>query len=89
MDLPIEGHTLRHYTRSRPRPNRRNSKPPSKPQVRGNTTITDQGGWGWREEREGGTERGREGGCRERIIVATELLSERGIDEKGWREIER
>ncbi|KAK6320243.1 hypothetical protein J4Q44_G00093500 [Coregonus suidteri] len=32
MDLPIEGHTLRHYTRSRPRPNRRNSKPPSKPQ---------------------------------------------------------
>ncbi|CAB1323245.1 unnamed protein product [Coregonus sp. 'balchen'] len=32
MDLPIEGHTLRHYTRSRPRPNRRNSKPPTKPQ---------------------------------------------------------
>lgn len=34
MDLPIEGHTLRHYTRSRPRPNRRNRQPPSKPQVR-------------------------------------------------------
>uniref|UniRef100_A0A4W5QML3 Capping protein regulator and myosin 1 linker 2 n=1 Tax=Hucho hucho TaxID=62062 RepID=A0A4W5QML3_9TELE len=32
MDLPIDGHTLRHYTRSRPRPNRRNSKPPSKTQ---------------------------------------------------------
>uniref|UniRef100_A0A671NVH5 Capping protein regulator and myosin 1 linker 2 n=1 Tax=Sinocyclocheilus anshuiensis TaxID=1608454 RepID=A0A671NVH5_9TELE len=32
MDLPIEGHTLRHYTRSRPRPNRRNRQPPSKPQ---------------------------------------------------------
>ncbi|XP_041693316.1 capping protein, Arp2/3 and myosin-I linker protein 2 [Coregonus clupeaformis] len=32
MDLPIDGHTLRHYTRSRPRPNRRNSKPPTKPQ---------------------------------------------------------
>ncbi|KTF83129.1 hypothetical protein cypCar_00032090, partial [Cyprinus carpio] len=34
MDLPIEGLTLRHYTRSRPRPNRRNRQPPSKPQVR-------------------------------------------------------
>lgn len=34
MDLPIEGHTLRHYTRSRPRPNRQNKQPPSKPQVR-------------------------------------------------------
>uniref|UniRef100_A0A671M090 F-actin-uncapping protein RLTPR-like n=1 Tax=Sinocyclocheilus anshuiensis TaxID=1608454 RepID=A0A671M090_9TELE len=32
MDLPIEGHTLRHHTRSRPRPNRRNRQPPSKPQ---------------------------------------------------------
>nr|XP_046207834.1 capping protein, Arp2/3 and myosin-I linker protein 3-like [Oncorhynchus gorbuscha] len=32
MDLPIDCHTLRHYTRSRPRPNRRNSKPPSKTQ---------------------------------------------------------
>ncbi|TRY65529.1 hypothetical protein DNTS_029113 [Danionella cerebrum] len=32
MDLPIEGHTLRHYTRTRPRPNRRNRQPPSKPQ---------------------------------------------------------
>ncbi|KAI4877901.1 hypothetical protein NFI96_016785 [Prochilodus magdalenae] len=32
MDLPIEGQTLRHYTRTRPRPNRRNRQPPSKPQ---------------------------------------------------------
>uniref|UniRef100_A0AAY4ENI1 Capping protein regulator and myosin 1 linker 2 n=1 Tax=Denticeps clupeoides TaxID=299321 RepID=A0AAY4ENI1_9TELE len=32
MDLPIEGQALRHYTRSRPRPNRRHRQPPSKPQ---------------------------------------------------------
>lgn len=32
MDLPSEGHTLRHYTRSRPRPNRHHRQPPSKPQ---------------------------------------------------------
>ncbi|XP_030621598.1 capping protein, Arp2/3 and myosin-I linker protein 2 [Chanos chanos] len=32
MDLPIEGHTLRHYTRSRPKPHRRHKQPPSKPQ---------------------------------------------------------
>ncbi|KAI5620981.1 F-actin-uncapping protein RLTPR, partial [Silurus asotus] len=32
MDLPSEGHTLRHYTRSRPRPNRHYRQPPSKPQ---------------------------------------------------------
>lgn len=35
MDLPSEGHTLRHYTRSRPRPKRHHRQPPSKPQVRG------------------------------------------------------
>nr|XP_023683130.1 capping protein, Arp2/3 and myosin-I linker protein 2-like isoform X1 [Paramormyrops kingsleyae]XP_023683131.1 capping protein, Arp2/3 and myosin-I linker protein 2-like isoform X1 [Paramormyrops kingsleyae]XP_023683132.1 capping protein, Arp2/3 and myosin-I linker protein 2-like isoform X1 [Paramormyrops kingsleyae] len=32
MDLPIEEQRLRHYTSSRPRPNRRNRQPPSKPQ---------------------------------------------------------
>lgn len=32
MDLPSEGHTLRHYTRSRPRPHRHHRQPPSKPQ---------------------------------------------------------
>lgn len=35
MDLPSEGHTLRHYTRSRPRPHRHHRQPPSKPQVQG------------------------------------------------------
>uniref|UniRef100_A0A8C4X7K9 Capping protein regulator and myosin 1 linker 2 n=1 Tax=Erpetoichthys calabaricus TaxID=27687 RepID=A0A8C4X7K9_ERPCA len=34
MDLPIEGQRLQHYTRARPRPNRRNKQPPSKPNVR-------------------------------------------------------
>ncbi|XP_034760207.2 capping protein, Arp2/3 and myosin-I linker protein 2-like [Acipenser ruthenus] len=33
MDLPIEGQRLKHYTRARPRPNRRNKQPPSKPNV--------------------------------------------------------
>ncbi|KAG7468656.1 hypothetical protein MATL_G00145410 [Megalops atlanticus] len=32
MDLPIEGQRLKHYTHTRPRPNRRNRQPPSKPQ---------------------------------------------------------
>ncbi|XP_052008755.1 capping protein, Arp2/3 and myosin-I linker protein 2 [Xyrauchen texanus] len=32
MDLPIDGHTLRHYTRSRPRPNRQNRQPPTRTQ---------------------------------------------------------
>lgn len=51
MDLPIEGHTLRHYTRSRPRPNRRNRQPPSKPQVRrqsgrsGGSGTEKKGAW--------------------------------------------
>lgn len=43
MDLPNEGHTLRHYTRSRPRPNRRNKHPPSKPQVRRARRIREPG----------------------------------------------
>uniref|UniRef100_W5MIW1 Capping protein regulator and myosin 1 linker 2 n=1 Tax=Lepisosteus oculatus TaxID=7918 RepID=W5MIW1_LEPOC len=30
MDLPIEGQRLKHYTRARPRPNRKNKLPPSK-----------------------------------------------------------
>ncbi|KYO37006.1 leucine-rich repeat-containing protein 16C isoform C [Alligator mississippiensis] len=33
MDLPTEGEKLEHYTRTRPRPNRRNKQPPSKPNV--------------------------------------------------------
>ncbi|KAF7236031.1 Capping protein, Arp2/3 and myosin-I linker protein 2 [Varanus komodoensis] len=37
MDLPIAGEKLEHYTRDRPRPNRRNRQPPSKPnQCEGN-----------------------------------------------------
>ncbi|KAJ8417924.1 hypothetical protein AAFF_G00227670 [Aldrovandia affinis] len=32
MDLPIEGQRLRHYTHTRPRPNRTNRQPPSRPQ---------------------------------------------------------
>ncbi|XP_061450461.1 capping protein, Arp2/3 and myosin-I linker protein 2 isoform X2 [Rhineura floridana] len=31
MDLPTTGEKLEHYTRDRPRPNRRNRQPPSKP----------------------------------------------------------
>lgn len=34
MDLPTAGEKLEHYTRGRPRPNRRNRQPPSKPNVR-------------------------------------------------------
>lgn len=41
MDLPSEGHTLRHYTRSRPRPNRHHRQPPSKPQVQGNNGVNE------------------------------------------------
>lgn len=41
MDLPSEGHTLRHYTRSRPRPNRHYRQPPSKPQVQGNNGVNE------------------------------------------------
>ncbi|XP_060109822.1 capping protein, Arp2/3 and myosin-I linker protein 2-like [Heteronotia binoei] len=33
MDLPTAGEKLEHYTRARPRPNRRNRQPPSKPNV--------------------------------------------------------
>ncbi|XP_074865217.1 capping protein, Arp2/3 and myosin-I linker protein 2 [Carettochelys insculpta] len=33
MDLPTEGARLQHYTRARPRPNRRNRQPPRKPNV--------------------------------------------------------
>ncbi|XP_062997504.1 capping protein, Arp2/3 and myosin-I linker protein 2 [Elgaria multicarinata webbii] len=33
MDLPIAGEKLEHYTRDRPRPNRRNRQAPSKPNV--------------------------------------------------------
>ncbi|XP_077166863.1 capping protein, Arp2/3 and myosin-I linker protein 2 [Paroedura picta] len=33
MDLPTAGEKLEHYTRGRPRPNRRNRQPPSKPNV--------------------------------------------------------
>ncbi|XP_066492897.1 capping protein, Arp2/3 and myosin-I linker protein 2 [Tiliqua scincoides] len=33
MDLPTAGGRLEHHTRDRPRPNRRNRQPPSKPQV--------------------------------------------------------
>lgn len=65
MDLPIEGHTLRHYTRSRPRPNRRNRQPPSKPQVRrqhgrpGGSGAEKKGaGEGFRDGDTGGGERG-------------------------------
>ncbi|MFT7799978.1 leucine-rich repeat-containing protein 16C [Arapaima gigas] len=46
MDLPIEEQRLRHYTRSRPRPNRKNRQPPSKPQVCG----CQGGAAGWRQE---------------------------------------
>lgn len=55
MDLPSEGHTLRHYTRSRPRPNRHHRQPPSKPQVQGDNGVnecrqkTERGGKGGRE----------------------------------------
>ncbi|KAG8144036.1 hypothetical protein E2320_001162 [Naja naja] len=34
MDLPTAGEKLEHYTRDRPRPNRRNRQPPSKSNVR-------------------------------------------------------
>ncbi|KAH0619572.1 hypothetical protein JD844_000294 [Phrynosoma platyrhinos] len=33
MDLPTAGEKLEHYTRGRPRPNRRNRQPPSRPKV--------------------------------------------------------
>ncbi|XP_053126871.1 capping protein, Arp2/3 and myosin-I linker protein 2 isoform X2 [Hemicordylus capensis] len=33
MDLPAAGEKLEHFTRDRPRPNRRNRQPPSKPNV--------------------------------------------------------
>uniref|UniRef100_A0A6J0V2F1 Capping protein, Arp2/3 and myosin-I linker protein 2 isoform X2 n=1 Tax=Pogona vitticeps TaxID=103695 RepID=A0A6J0V2F1_9SAUR len=33
MDLPTAGEKLEHYSRDRPRPNRRNRQPPSKPRV--------------------------------------------------------
>ncbi|XP_042293705.1 capping protein, Arp2/3 and myosin-I linker protein 2 [Sceloporus undulatus] len=33
MDLPTAGEKLEHYTRDRPRPNRRNRQPPSRPKV--------------------------------------------------------
>lgn len=71
MDLPIEGLTLRHYTRSRPRPNRRNRQPPSKPQVRkqhgrpeGSGTEKKGAGEGFREAEMGTLVVEREGeGC--------------------------
>ncbi|KAJ8335610.1 hypothetical protein SKAU_G00389520 [Synaphobranchus kaupii] len=42
MDLPIEGQRLRHYTQTRPRPNRRNRQPPSKPQEQAAESENDQ-----------------------------------------------
>ncbi|XP_066569648.1 capping protein, Arp2/3 and myosin-I linker protein 2 isoform X2 [Amia ocellicauda] len=41
MDLPIEGQRLKHYTRARPRPNRKNKQPPSKPQVQANESENE------------------------------------------------
>lgn len=70
MDLPIEGHTLRHYTRSRPRPNRRNRQPPSKPQVR------REGREPRRKEHGKGFKRLRWGRC---------WLRERGRETAFWR----
>lgn len=54
MDLPSEGHTLRHYTRSRPRPNRHHRQPPSKPQVHGDNGVNEcreQIEKGWKRQR--------------------------------------
>ncbi|XP_074974351.1 capping protein, Arp2/3 and myosin-I linker protein 2 isoform X3 [Caretta caretta] len=42
MDLPTEGEKLEHYTRARPRPNRRNKRPPSKPSVQPAPTENDE-----------------------------------------------
>ncbi|MGH0146014.1 UNVERIFIED_CONTAM: hypothetical protein FKN15_007616 [Acipenser sinensis] len=42
MDLPIEGQRLKHYTRARPRPNRRNKQPPSKPNVQAVACENDE-----------------------------------------------
>ncbi|MGH0132397.1 UNVERIFIED_CONTAM: hypothetical protein FKN15_049223 [Acipenser sinensis] len=42
MDLPIEGQRLKHYTRTRPRPNRRNKQPPSKPNVQAVACENDE-----------------------------------------------
>ncbi|KAM9122103.1 capping protein, Arp2/3 and myosin-I linker protein 2 isoform 2-T2 [Pangshura tecta] len=42
MDLPTEGEKLEHYTRARPRPNRRNKQPPSKPHVQPAPSENDE-----------------------------------------------
>ncbi|XP_043351322.1 capping protein, Arp2/3 and myosin-I linker protein 2 isoform X2 [Dermochelys coriacea] len=42
MDLPTEGEKLEHYTRARPRPNRRNKQPPSKPNVQPAPSENDE-----------------------------------------------
>ncbi|XP_028665249.2 capping protein, Arp2/3 and myosin-I linker protein 2 isoform X5 [Erpetoichthys calabaricus] len=42
MDLPIEGQRLQHYTRARPRPNRRNKQPPSKPNVQATSCENEE-----------------------------------------------
>ncbi|KAG5848489.1 hypothetical protein ANANG_G00098980 [Anguilla anguilla] len=42
MDLPSEGQRLRHFTQTRPRPNRRNRQPPSKPQEPAAESENDQ-----------------------------------------------
>nr|XP_005992841.2 PREDICTED: leucine-rich repeat-containing protein 16C [Latimeria chalumnae] len=41
MDLPTEGEKLEHYTRARPRPNRKNRQPPSKPNVQPAVSLTE------------------------------------------------
>ncbi|XP_043382006.1 capping protein, Arp2/3 and myosin-I linker protein 2 isoform X3 [Chelonia mydas] len=42
MDLPTEGEKLEHCTRARPRPHRRNKRPPSKPSVQPAPTENDE-----------------------------------------------
>ncbi|KAJ7311941.1 hypothetical protein JRQ81_006262 [Phrynocephalus forsythii] len=42
MDLPTAGEKLEHYTRGRPRPNRRNRQPPSKTQVQAPVRENDE-----------------------------------------------
>ncbi|KAJ8271887.1 hypothetical protein COCON_G00107460 [Conger conger] len=42
MDLPVQEQRLRHYTQTRPRPNRRHRQPPSKPQEQAAESENDQ-----------------------------------------------
>ncbi|XP_060537567.1 capping protein, Arp2/3 and myosin-I linker protein 2 [Pantherophis guttatus] len=48
MDLPTAGEKLEHYTRDRPRPNRRNRQPPSKSNAK-RSQVRDPGA-AWQEE---------------------------------------